>query len=132
MDNISPAKKRRSRRSMLLMAASVEHDAAVTPVTLRNLSADGALVEGNHRLAAHMRIVFHKNDLAVAGRVAWTAGRRCGLAFDTSLDPETVLRYVPEPRPSEVKVVKRPGFRGPMSAEERKMFDEIVGERESE
>ena len=131
MDNSSPAQKRRSRRSMLLMAATLEHDAGVSPVTLRNLSADGALVEGDHGLAAGARIIFHKNDLAVAGRVAWTSARRAGLAFDTPLDPETVLRYVPEPQPAPEQVFRRPGFRGPMSADERKMFDEIVGRGQS-
>ena len=46
-------------------------------------------------------------------------------------DPETVLRYVPEPQPAPEQVFRRPGFRGPMSADERKMFDEIVGRGQS-
>jgi hypothetical protein len=112
---------------MLMMAASLEHAAGNTAVTLRNLSAGGALVEGDHGLAAGSRVIFHKNDLAVAGRVAWTAGRRSGLAFDIALDPETVLRYIPTPKPTQEKVCKRPGFRGPMSAEDQQLSDEMMG-----
>jgi hypothetical protein len=102
------------------MAASLGHDGGMTAVTLRNLSAEGAQVSGNHGLSPGDRIVFHKGELAIPGRIAWTEGRRAGVAFDINLDPATVLRHVSEPKVREEKVYKRPGFHGPMSDQERR------------
>ena len=123
------AQKRRSPRSNLLMAASLEYAGAMIAVRLRNLSADGALVEGDHGLSPGAEIVFHKNDLAVAGRVAWVAERRAGIAFAASLEPETVLRHVPAPKAlQEEAYKKRPGFRGTMSAAERRLAEDLWGQ----
>ena len=119
------AQNRRSRRSNLLMAASLEHPGGVTPVTLRNLSANGALVEGDQKLLTGTNVVFRKKDLAIAGSIAWSAGRRAGIAFDMVLDPETVLHHVPAPRPVAELICKRPGLHASMSPEERK-FAEIL------
>ena len=124
--------KRQSPRAKLLMAASLEHDGVMTPVTLRDLSAEGALVEGDLGLAPGGRIVFRKGELAVPGRVAWAAGRRAGLAFAVSLDPEAVLRHVPPPAPAppplDEEVYKRPGFRGRLSREERRQAEILWGQ----
>lgn len=120
MDESNSSQNRRSHRSNLWMAASLESAAATVPVTLRNLSAEGALVDGDHGLSPGDEIVFRKNDLAVAGRVAWVDGSRAGLAFFVSLDPETVLRHVPVPTPRSEQACKRPGFRGRLSAEEKR------------
>lgn len=120
--------KRRSPRAKLLMAASLEHGGRKLAVTLRDLSASGALVDGDHDLHSGAPVVLHKNDLAVAGRVAWVSGRRAGIAFSVTLDPETVLRNVPEPRArTEQAVKRRPGLRGRMSAEERRIAEDLWG-----
>ncbi len=123
MNDSSTSQNRRSRRSNLLMAASLEHDGAMTPVTLKNLSAEGALVEGDHGLAPGASIILRKKKLAVSGRIAWVAGRRAGIAFAMSLDPLTVLRHVPVPRPRSEVCHKRPGLHGQMSAEERRFVE---------
>ena len=128
MDESSISQNRRSRRSNLWMAASLEHAGGMTPVTLRNLSAEGALVEGDHRLVPGAEIVFHKNDLDVAGRIAWVDGRRAGIAFAMSLDPDIVLRHVPPPRPRHEVVHKRPGFRGNLLEQERR-FGQALWDR---
>ncbi len=125
MDENKNPQNRRSRRSNLLMAARLEHPAGVTPVTLRNLSANGALVEGDHGLPPGTLIVFRKKDLAASGRIAWSAGRRAGLAFDMPLDPETVLHNVPAPKPITEIVHKRPGFRGSQLAEEQRFAEKL-------
>lgn len=127
MDESNSSQNRRSRRSNLWMAASLESDAATVPVTLRNLSAEGALVDGDHHLSPGDEIVFHKNDLSAAGRVAWVDGRRAGLAFFVSLDPETVLRYVPVPAPLRIEVHKRPALRGRLSREDRLAAERLYG-----
>src|SRR5687767_10544110 len=127
MDKSSTSQNRRSRRSNLWMAASLESDGVTVPVTLRNLSAEGALVDGDHGLSVGAEIVFHKNDLSVAGHVAWVDGRRAGLAFVVSLDPETVLRYVPVPAPLRIEVHKRPALRGRLSTEDRLAAERLYG-----
>lgn len=109
------------------MAASLEHPGGVTPVTLRNLSADGALVEGDLKLTPGTKVVFRKKDLAASGHIAWSAGRRAGVAFNMSLDPETVLHHVSAPRPVPELICKRPGLHGSMSREERKFAETLWG-----
>lgn len=128
MDESCNTQNRRSRRSNLWMAASLEHADGMTPVTLRNLSAEGALVEGDHALVPGAEIIFRKKDLAVGGRIAWVDGRRAGIAFAMSLDPDTVLRHVPAPKPRCETVHKRPGFRGSLSEQERR-FGQTLWDR---
>lgn len=111
------------------MAAILEHGGTVTPVTLRNLSAHGALVEGELNVVTGTAIVFRKNELSVSGKVAWTADRRAGIAFDMSLDPETLLRHVPAPRPLRCEISKRPGFSGRLSPDEWRLAEAILGGR---
>src|SRR5512139_383211 len=47
MDQSNNAQNRKSRRSNVLMSASLELSGTSLPVKLRNLSAEGALVEGD-------------------------------------------------------------------------------------
>ena len=129
MDEGGNGQKRRSARAKLLMAASLEHAGSIFAVTLRDLSAQGALVEGDHALEAGEPVVLRKAELAVAGRVAWARGRRAGIAFAADLPPETVRRHLrgPKARPPELIIKKRPGFRGRLSAEERRIAEELWG-----
>jgi hypothetical protein len=128
MEKCSEIEDRRSRRrSKLLMAATLEHPGGVTPVTLRNLSANGAQVEGDHGLPTGTQIVLRKNELAASGRIAWSAGGRSGIAFAYPLDPEIVLRHIPVPKRVPELVHKRPGFRGPLSAEDHSFAERLWG-----
>ena len=108
MDESSVTQNRRSRRSNVLMAAAIETANGGTSVTLRNLSAEGALIEGEDVPPAGEAIVFRKKDLVISGRIAWVNGRRAGIAFDARLEPETVLRHVPQPRHRIEQQHKRP------------------------
>jgi len=98
MDESGISYDRRSPRLHVWMAATLEHGGGVIPVTLRNLSAEGALIEGDHGLAPGDFIVFRRQELAASGRIAWADGRRAGITFDTALTPEIVLRHVPTRR----------------------------------
>lgn len=110
MDESSVTQNRRSRRSNVLMAAAIETATGPAKVTLRNLSAEGALIDGDDIPPAGEAIVFRKKDLVISGRIAWVNARRAGIAFDAKLDPETVLRHVPLPRHRIERQHKRPGF----------------------
>ena len=121
MDERSIPQSRRSRRSNLLMAASIEHGGGLTEVTLRNLSAQGAMVEGDHGLEEGADVLLRKGELAMVGRVAWVADRQAGIAFAESLDPSMVLRHVPAPRPRVELEHKRPGVRTPLLVNELRL-----------
>lgn len=127
MDESSTSQNRRSRRSNVLMAAYVEHGGATVPVKLRNLSSDGALVEGTTLPPVGTQVRFHKSELALPGHIAWEADKRAGIAFDRPLDPESVLRHVPQPRPRHQQEHRRPRLRGQeLSAGERKLAEDWI------
>lgn len=127
MDESSNSQNRRSRRSNVLMAASIEAAGSSMPVRLRNLSAEGALIEGEDLPIEGTNVLFRKNELAASGQVAWVKGRRAGVAFNTKLDPETVLRHVPQPRPRAKTSFKRPGLGArELSPEERRFAETWV------
>jgi len=124
MDQSSVAQNRRSSRSPVLLSAKVEVDGALVPVILRNLSADGALVEGKNLPAEGASTVFERNDLRIKGRIAWVAGRFAGIAFERHLNREEVLRHVPRPRQKFEPQFRRPGLScEPLSESDRKMIE---------
>ena len=41
-------------------------------------------------------IVFRKKELTASGRIAWSAGRRAGIAFDMPLDPDIGAASCPD------------------------------------
>ncbi|HYC95304.1 MAG TPA: PilZ domain-containing protein [Sphingomicrobium sp.] len=111
MDESSPSQNRKSRRSNVLMAASLELSGTSLPVKLRNLSADGALVVGDKLPVEGASILFRKGDLSMPGQVAWVKGRQAGVSFAQNLNPEQLLRHVPVPRPRVAPSFRRPGLK---------------------
>jgi hypothetical protein len=129
MDESSMTQNRRSRRSNVLMAASIETATGPVAVTLRNLSADGALIEGEGVPAEGYSVVFRKKDLVISGRVAWVNENRAGIAFDATLEPETVLRHVPAPKNRVKQQFKRPGFTHSLTEQERRWCQTFIWDR---
>ena len=91
------------------MSASLELSGTSLPVKLRNLSADGALVEGDKLPVEGASVLFRKGDLSMAGTVAWVKGRQAGVSFAQKLNPEQLLRHVPTPRPRVTPSFQPPG-----------------------
>jgi PilZ domain len=124
MDESSMMKNRRSRRSPVLLAAGLEVLGQPVPVKLRNLSEEGALVEGDRLPLEGSTTFFTRNDLRLKSRVIWIQGRYAGVAFDEPLKTEQVLRNVPAPKPRSRVDFKRPGFASrPLSEYERRMVE---------
>lgn len=118
-------KQRRSRRSPVLLAATVDVGGASVPVKLRNLSEEGALVEGERLPAEGETTCFKRNELAAVSRVVWVQGRYAGLAFGEPLKPEQVLRNIPTAsrRVNEADF-RRPGLAcRPLTDYERRMLE---------
>jgi len=117
-------KNRRSRRSPVLLAATIEVAGRQVAVKLRNLSEEGALIEGDCLPAEGSKTFFERNELRLASRVVWVHGRYAGIAFDEALDPEQALRHVPAPRPKAQQDFLRPGLAcRPLSSYERRMLE---------
>jgi hypothetical protein len=128
MDNGAIFQNRKSRRSHVLMSATLETDAGSQPVSLRDLSSQGALVKAKPLPIAGTVVRFRKGELDLPARVAWVERDRAGIAFDAPLDPESVLRHVPRtaPRAGSNSDFRRPGLRCQMSEGERKLAEQWI------
>jgi len=127
MDSSSPCQNRRSRRSQVLLAATLEVAGVGRAIKLRNLSAEGALVEGGDLPAESSQVRFIRNELSVPGRIVWVKGSFAGIAFDEMLQPDQVLRHVPAPRPKIQPKHWRPGFtQRHMTPEQRRLAESWV------
>ena len=125
MDQSNSPQNRKSRRSNVLMAASLELSGTSLPVKLRNLSSEGALVEGDKLPVEGAAVLFRKGELSVPGKVAWAKARRAGISFSQKLEPEQVLRHVPAPRPRVHADFRRPGLKAKSLSEEERRFGDL-------
>lgn len=117
-------KNRRSRRSPVLLAATVEVAGEEVPVKLRNLSEEGALIEGDRLPIEGTTTFFQRNDLRLRSLVVWVHGKYAGVSFDRPLKTEQVLRNVPTPKPKAEVDFRRPGLAcRPLTDYERRMLE---------
>ena len=124
MDQSSITQNRRSRRSPVFLAATVEVAGAPQPVKLRNLSEEGALIEGEHLPLEGTTTFFRRNDLRLKSRVVWVLGTYAGVAFARPLRSDEVLRNVPQPRQRQNADFRRPGLAcRPLTDQERQMVE---------
>lgn len=125
MDESNAPQNRKSPRSSFYMKAALECGGRQKEVRLRNLSAEGALVEADKLPVEGCRVLFRREGLSVPGRVAWSANGRAGIAFAQALEPEVVLRHVPAPKARPQGAAKRPPVRtSQLSEGERKFAQE--------
>lgn len=123
MDESSITQNRRSRRSPVLLAATVEIDGAPVPVKLRNLSEQGALIEGDRLPSDGSETYFQRNDMRLKSRIVWVHGKYAGVSFDEPLNREEVLRHIPAPRHKPQGDFRRPGLSSrPLTSYERSML----------
>jgi hypothetical protein len=109
----------------VFLKASIEVDGITVPVTLKNLSEQGALVEGPTLPQEGSQTRFHRNELGVAGDVVWVEGRFAGIRFHHPLNRDELLRNVPAPKPRAEMNFKRPGLAcRPLSHHERAMLEQ--------
>ncbi|HMI40590.1 MAG TPA: PilZ domain-containing protein [Sphingomicrobium sp.] len=127
MDESSQTQNRRTRRSKVLMTATLELSGSALSVKLRNLSAEGALIEGDDLPVEGSKVVFKRLELSVAGRIAWVMEGRAGVTFNVKLEPEAMLHHIPTPKPRVKPDFRRPGLSARrLSPGERKMGEDWV------
>jgi hypothetical protein len=74
-------------RESQLIAATLELGSEYLPVEIRNLSSEGAMLDGVHSLPAGEHVSVEIPDIGwVEARIAWSVEPRCGLVFDTPID----------------------------------------------
>jgi hypothetical protein len=125
MDGATASSNRRSDRSNVFLKATLETSGASQSVVLRNLSQQGALVQGKELPSAASRVLFHRQGLSVPGRVAWCHCGYAGIEFDFPLFLKEMLRHVPAPpeKPA-VPAKRRPGLSSkPLTTAERSLIE---------
>ncbi|HEX6785062.1 MAG TPA: PilZ domain-containing protein [Sphingomicrobium sp.] len=127
MDESSITQNRRTRRSPVLLAATIEIDGNPVAVKLRNLSEQGALIEGDRLPIEGSESYFKRNELRLKSRIVWVHGKYAGVAFETPLKREEVLRHIPTPRPKAQGDFRRPGLNSrPLTQYERTMLSKWI------
>jgi hypothetical protein len=123
MDSSSARSDRRSPRKPVLLSATVEVHGAPVPVMLRNLSEQGALIEGVELPQAGTVTWFERGPLRVMGTIIWAESGLAGISFSRALRADEVLRHIPTPPPLREVVHRRPAFTThTLSAEERRLL----------
>ena len=114
---------RKANRSQVLMQAQLESSGKSRDVRLRNLSAEGALVEGEDLPVEGTTILFRKGEIKAQATIAWVSDHRAGVRFDRPLAKELLLRHVPRPRAkTEPKFEGRP----PIKTKDLSLADRAV------
>jgi len=98
MDDPPAEPNRRSPRKPVLLAATIEVAGAPVTVTLRNLSEEGALIEGSPLPPAGTTTWFERGVLRLVSEIVWADGNYAGIRFARRLDPAEVLRHIATPK----------------------------------
>lgn len=90
----------RMPRRRVLLAGAASSTTGSYPVTLRNLSATGAMAEGEKLPEAGRDVMLQAGPLDLFCRVVWSRDGRCGLAFEEPIPQAVVValaNHVPDP-----------------------------------
>jgi hypothetical protein len=107
-----------NRDSLFLLAQlRVDGDAPEHRVKIRNLSAGGAMAEGEVKVSRGAQVSVELRNIGwVEGTVAWKQDNRFGIAFTNEIDPKLVRSPVnaavdqrPAPYARTLKAVPPPG-----------------------
>jgi hypothetical protein len=103
------AQDRNAVRDSLFLMAELRVGAVATTVRVRNLSAGGLMAEYPQGLDVETEVACDLRGVGVvAGRVAWSAAGRIGIAFDREIDP--LLARKPVGTGAKPKVVLAPKY----------------------
>ena len=124
MDESSISQNRRSRRSPVLLTATIYVAGIPVTVKLRNLSEQGALIESDRLPPEGADTFFERKDMRLKSRIVWVQGKYAGVAFETPLKREEVLRQIPAPKQKAQQDFRRPGLAcRPLSTHERSLVE---------
>lgn len=84
-----------SRNNIFVMAALYAAGRSVAPVRVRNISRNGALIEGGALPAPGANVRLSRASLSAGGTIVWVEGSKGGLQFDA---PISVANWLPQGR----------------------------------
>jgi hypothetical protein len=90
--------RRSSPRYSLLLNARVVTAAGTLQVTIRDLSLEGALIQGAVAPRIGCHLLLHRRTLVVPATVVWQEGSRAGLRFEQPLSEQQLYREVDRAR----------------------------------
>ncbi len=82
---LPPSDVRSDKRTNIFLGATLRFDGRTAPVRVRDLSPNGAQIEGVALPAQEARVTLERGSVFAEGVVAWRATDRCGLRFSTPL-----------------------------------------------
>lgn len=89
----------RSPRRRVVLEGTIETLSNKFPVSVKNLSCTGALIEGAAVPDAARDVILKAGPLDCFATVVWSDGRRCGVMFDEPISQAELLalhRVTPE------------------------------------
>src|SRR3954452_18542196 len=90
--------RRATPRYSVLLNARVLTTAGTLQVTIRDLSLEGAMVQGAIAPKVGCRLLLHRRSLVVPATVMWQTGSRAGLRFEQPLTDQQLYREVDRAR----------------------------------
>ena len=89
-------------RHPLIWSGQIHYDFESTPVRLRNISSNGALIECSTPLPVGAEPLLDLGDAgSVFARVSWAVGDQVGLAFQTEFDLSDLVKSRPDLTPAD-------------------------------
>ena len=85
---------RESARSNVFLAAAIASAGRTLPVRLRNISVQGALIEGDSLPANGAAVRLSRGHLEARGEIAWQNGDYRGLRFDSPVEVQAWVKKV--------------------------------------
>jgi hypothetical protein len=106
--------RRRADRVRLLLSARLVTSLDEYPVTLRDISLTGAMVEGARLPAAGVDVILKRGTFEIFSLIVWVDGRRAGLEFETPLAVQDLVaqftRTAWAPTPPKPVSMRRPSL----------------------
>jgi hypothetical protein len=94
------AESQPAKRMRVLLAARLVTKFNDRPVTIRDISNEGAMIEGGVVPSEGTLVVLQRGWIEVFATVAWSDGRKCGLNFETVLNDDDFLTFLNPPLPT--------------------------------
>jgi hypothetical protein len=79
-------------RTNTMLAAMLEFDGEQHPVSVRNLSASGAMLDGRQLPLEGQSVVLYRDEHRIPAQVVWTARNRCGLSFGVHVKVDHLIK----------------------------------------
>jgi hypothetical protein len=90
--------RRAGPRYTVLLNARLVTAAGNVPVTIRDLSLEGTMINGAGLPRVGARLLLHRRLLVVPATLVWRSGNRAGLRFEVPLTEEQLYREVDRAR----------------------------------